>query len=576
MAHAESPNLGHGFPTPGPQSPTGQNIMDHLFFMNEAQWKEAREFGQYDLIIVGTGFCGYAVAHRALERNATAKILMVERGPFFLPEHFQNLPPAISETLGGMAETFPWTLDGRTASGNDGTVTWQHGVVPFFGGRSTTWSAWCPRPTIEQLDGWPQKTIEKLYAKDAALFQDAENLLNVQSVDQVDAGRSQKEIIDIRETCNRPVYSALQKSAQHRLKKALCSGALKKFGIYRTEPAPIASKSETGTDFQKFSTTGPLLDLSRKYDNLHIATNCIVKKILSQGSIATALDTSRGICPIGNAKLVLAMGSLPPATLIQNSFPSLPNIGERLSSHMISAVTARVPKNVLDDDNNFGSLEVGAMYIPGVAKGDYKNQFHIQLSTLYDEDPEGNYARALRHMPDVLSTASTEQLQTSRGHVILVCAALGELDYRSKDSSFSKNSSDPDTTTNSILRQVSNSEADLTTWDAMDKATFATLEQLVGCENKGKLEYWKEGTGWTHDPPSSKNMRVDCTVHESSTLYFGDKSDHEAPVNASNYKLRGVDNIYITGGGLWPQGGSWNPTMTMVALSLDLADHLIT
>jgi choline dehydrogenase-like flavoprotein len=34
-----------------------------------------------------------------------------------------------------------------------------------------------------------------------------------------------------------------------------------------------------------------------------------------------------------------------------------------------------------------------------------------------------------------------------------------------------------------------------------------------------------------------------------------------------------VENVFVTGGGLWPTGGSWNPTMTMVALAQDLADR---
>lgn len=587
MAHAASPNLGHGFPTPGPQEPTGQNIMDHIFFLNEEKWKKAREFGQYDLIIVGTGFCGYAVAHRALQNNKTAKILMVERGPFFLPEHFQNLPPATSQTLGGMAETFPWTVDGRTASGLDGVATWNHGMLPFFGGRSTTWSAWCPIPTVEELEGWPKSIVEKLHPPHAnhvgKILEKAKELLNVQPVDKVDEGRSNQAIHDIHKTCKRPVYLKLQNSMQQRLEDARDKGTLSDVGIYRTDPAPLASKSDTGTDFQKFSTTGPLLDLLQNYENLHIVTNCTVKKIISQKcetegtEIATALDTSRGICPIGNAKLVLAMGALPPATLIQNSFPNLPNkenIGGKLTSHMITAITARIPKKVMQGDNgDFGKLEVGAMYVAGVSNHDYKKQFHIQLSALHDEDPVGNYATAMRYMPDVVATASKDQLRTSKDYVIFVCAVLGELDIESGKSSFVHNSSDPDVTTNSILRLVSNTDNDLQTWDAMDKATFATLEQVVGCENKGELEYWKEGKGWTSDKPSIKNRRIEAPVHESSTLHFGD--DSTAAVDASNYKLKGVDNVYITGAGLWPRGGSWNPTLTMVALSIDLADNLV-
>jgi choline dehydrogenase-like flavoprotein len=39
-----------------------------------------------------------------------------------------------------------------------------------------------------------------------------------------------------------------------------------------------------------------------------------------------------------------------------------------------------------------------------------------------------------------------------------------------------------------------------------------------------------------------------------------------------DYRPRGVENVYVTGAGLWPTSGSWNPTLTMVALAQHLAD----
>ncbi|NEP50012.1 MAG: hypothetical protein F6K65_14810 [Moorea sp. SIO3C2] len=39
-------------------------------------------------------------------------------------------------------------------------IKWQHGIIPFFGGGSTLWSAWCPEPTTEEMNGWPQATIK--------------------------------------------------------------------------------------------------------------------------------------------------------------------------------------------------------------------------------------------------------------------------------------------------------------------------------------------------------------------------------------------------------------------------------
>lgn len=41
-----------------------------------------------------------------------------------------------------------------------------------------------------------------------------------------------------------------------------------------------------------------------------------------------------------------------------------------------------------------------------------------------------------------------------------------------------------------------------------------------------------------------------------------------------NYRPHGVDNVYVTGSGLFPTAGSWNPTLMMTALSLHLSDSV--
>ena len=109
--------------------------------------------------------------------------------------------------------------------------------------------------------------------------------------------------------------------------------------------------------------------------------------------------------PIGDANLVVALGTLPPTTLLRNSFPDTCELGQRFSAHFITAIVARVPKKDIDSDGEFGELELAANYIAGI-RNNYEEQFHIQLSTLWDKDPEKNAETALRYMPDVVATAS--------------------------------------------------------------------------------------------------------------------------------------------------------------------------
>jgi hypothetical protein len=305
-----------------------------------------------------------------------------------------------------------------------------------------------------------------------------------------------------------------------------------------------------------------------------VVGDCVVERILQQEGSATALETSRGVLPLADAQLVLAMGTLPPTTLVRNAFPDARHVGERFSAHFITSIVARVPVEDMHLRDELGELELAACYVAGVADDSFEQQFHIQLSALYDEHPEKNAGKALRYMPDVVATASRAQLETSKGYVVYVCAVLGELDYENDETWFRDNPQDRDPTTNSLL-QVVETERDQRTWDVMDDGTFEVLEGILSPRGADRVQYWHgdpDDGRWLSERPSRQQRRVDALVHESSTLHIGE--DDAAPVDL-DYRLRGSNNVYVTGGGLWPQGGSWNPTLTMVALAMDLADRLM-
>ena len=76
---------------------------------------------------------------------------------------------------------------------------------------------------------------------------------------------------------------------------------------------------------------------------------------------------------------------------------------------------------------------------------------------------------------------------------------------------------------------------------------------------------------WESSRPTTEMIRVPRLVHEASIMWIGD--DKEAPVGL-DYRPKGVENVYISGGSLWPTGASWNPTPIMVAMATHLADTL--
>lgn len=86
-----------------------------MFFASDHEWQQARENEQFDYVVIGSGFCALAFVDQILRQAAEKppRILVLERGSFFLPEHFQNLPVAFKATLPDqryMSETYPWTV----------------------------------------------------------------------------------------------------------------------------------------------------------------------------------------------------------------------------------------------------------------------------------------------------------------------------------------------------------------------------------------------------------------------------------------------------------------------------------
>lgn len=571
--YSSSKQFANGYPTPGPQHPDPQKVMDHIFFLSEEGWKDAREQEQFDYIILGSGFCSLAFSERILAAEPNKKILIIERGPFFLPQHFQNLPIPYQHTLGGLSETFPWTLARKTAEQPPGNITFQHGMVPFFGGRSIMWSAWCPRPTADEMAYWPEQVIAAAQRN----FASAEKLLNVVPADRIDAGVNPQLLEMVAR--QRPVYGAMQHALQ-----AMLTDKLKRIpSATRCIAAPLAvgAGTQEGLDFAKFSTPSVMLDLVSKQSRLNhkgqgallkIVTNCVATQIHQQDGVATAIDTTRGMVSVGSAKVILAMGTLPPATLMLNSFPQVEKAGERFTAHFITSVVARIPRADYEFADQLAELELAAIYLAG------KNQksgmqYHVQLSVLSDLEPDKNAQRAARYMPDVVATASPAQLESSQDHLVFVCAVLGEIDFRNPDNHLRRNGqSDP---TSNVTLQVVASDTDRETWDTMDEATFQMLEQALSPRGAAHVQYWHgdSDTGaWSGERPGVPLRRVGGLVHEGSSLHIG--KDKEGVV-ALDYRPHGVENVYVTGGALWPASGSWNPTMTMVALAQDLADQLL-
>ncbi len=105
----------------------------------------------FDVIVIGGGTFGSVAAEHLLvtDRTRSRRVLVLEAGPFVLPEHVQNMP-----FMGGAPDLrVPWV--------NHPALNYS-GLIFAVGGRSLTWGGWSPELLDTELADWPPRTRNDL------------------------------------------------------------------------------------------------------------------------------------------------------------------------------------------------------------------------------------------------------------------------------------------------------------------------------------------------------------------------------------------------------------------------------
>jgi hypothetical protein len=71
-----------------------------------------------------------------------------------------------------------------------------------------------------------------------------------------------------------------------------------------------------------------------------------------------------------------------------------------------------------------------------------------------------------------------------------------------------------------------------------------------------------------------QDVPIGGTAHQAGTMRFG--SDPAESVLDLNCKAHGIDNLYVTDASFFPSIGAVNPTLTIIANALRVADQVIT
>jgi len=488
---------------------------------------------EFDYVVAGGGCVGTALTHTLLRCRPHARVLILEQGPVLIPEHIQNLPPR-HRSLMDSSTAAPWRTSGDLDLASQ---------VPYLGGRASFWSGWTPRPGHAQLRAWPQEVVDELDLE----WAHARRLLGVRTASSLG-----------------PRFGSLHDQLRHKVFRAVKESrqlvdVASEFDLdAQLATAPRDASPEPG----RFSPVPLLVKLIRKYPGqVAVVTEGEVQQIAHDGVAAVALRTAQGELPLRGATLILANGTVESTRLVLMSIPAelRPLAGRNLNGHVGSWFTCRMPRSMFAGLSD--RYQTSAIYLDG---GTAERQFHIQIVASATTDAARDLDEVYQFIPEVSGPDVLAQLNEDE-HVVLLVRGLGEVSTTSPVASPRSVTIGRDGTTEVDIRL---DPADLRMWTALD----AELDFLVDALFEGtKVEYWSSAAQrWLPERPADRRQAF--MMHEAGTLWMG--RSREDSVTDLTGRLHGFDNIYVATAAAFPTEGSWNPTLTMVAMAQRLARHL--
>jgi choline dehydrogenase-like flavoprotein len=469
---------------------------------------------EYDVVIIGSGIGGGILAD-ALS-DVGRRVLVLEAGSLLYPTHITNLPGDWSR------------LPSHHQVGhfvNEPGSEFLFGVQMNCGGRSIFWSGLIPRMHDWEMTAWPQ-TVRN-YLTSTQGYPRAEKLMRKQKT----LGRFQNRVVNSLQA-SFPDWNVEDFPRSRHQPNLDNQGSLEN-----------VIEASTGT----FSTASLLLDSLSFHgkagrDNLSINLNHLVTRIETQGNTATAV-----ICEdlAGNTqrryrgkRIVLAAGSLetPRIARQSNLTDSQQKIGTGLTDH--PAFFSNTYE--LASTSPFAGFENHAkvlMFHKQASDTQHPYNIELLINPKYwdvghaDDDvwkqEVGNDQRTLVRMQFVFASPLDNRNQIlNRGEG----RKLGVNVHRNETGSHLFNE----------VRDIRN----------------AVLTHLQA----------------QHDPNDGMHFGNEGTVHHAGGS-MRMSGDHSGVVD-EDLRMEGYDNLYICDVSVYPMIPAANPSLTLAALALRLADEL--
>ena len=451
----------------------------------------------FDVIVIGGGTFGSVIAQHLHSNDATRsrRILVLERGPFALPEHFQNM-----SFMGGLPNFHrPWEAK---VSGD------YPGLRICLGGRSLEWGGWSPELLDDELKAWPQSVVDALKKPvDLEGAASPEPGYFQQSGDQIGANDTNDFIFGPLHTALRAMLAGglkaggagtaigalpLQQWPEHprvrfsaappttdELRELLglkpadpaMTDAHMKEMLRVEAPLAVQSRAEPGHfPVNKFSALPLLVAAARaagaeslpydQHKRLMVVPNWQVQRIftttLANGDVkVTGVRVARpgGFnqpnetldIPLADTGIVvLAQGTVESSRLAYLTFQdslswrAAQRMGKNLVAHLRSNLTIRVPRSSIPNLPALAavkSLQVSALFVKGRANvGGKDRYFHLQITASAVPVPTetNSEAELFKKVPDY---DSLQNLQRATDETIVITLrGIGEMLTHNSDS----------------------------------------------------------------------------------------------------------------------------------------------
>ncbi len=574
---------------------------------------EARDF---DIIVIGGGTFGSVIAQQLFsnDRAGNHRILVLEGGPFFVPEHNQNMSAGIGHKGDKLENGEARSISSLRAQGHpDGEpfaevwgLPW-HSPIGFsglsysIGGRSVHWGGWSPR----LLDGempvsdsgtphrWPTVVVDGLknqYFDEAAeqigvditndfIHGPLHEAMRQRLADGIAAGSIDSAIplSELPTTLKIPAGTSSNEENLMKLEAPLAVQSRSPrpgfFPINKFSAVPLivkavraAFKESDGDDVKK---------------RLMLVPKCHVKRLGQQGGRITEVFTNLRDKPIRvppGGRVIIALGTIESIRLALLSFEGMQNyanIGKNLMAHLRSNLQFRVPREALEPllSPTVKELQSSALFVKGRATradGSVIGHFHQQITAsglgFVDFNSESELFKTIPDLDDLELFKTADD-----GSVVITIRGIGEM-VPENSNSFVQLDNEPDE--NGERRAFVSIESDPSVDQELHTIMDANAQDIVAVFANGNP---------VEPPPGPLNpssvggaFRRDglgSTHHECGGLEMGD--DPDTSVTNSDARFWHMENAYVVGPALFPTIGSANPMLTGIALCRRLADHLV-